>query len=335
MDCEMKMPMGVLGIALISGCATIINRMPQSASDSSANSPWILDSAFEYDTNAPGVGSVKLRTGYLPESHRSSVTFQGCILYLEGLGDSMRNHEPYFRRLNGAGYRIIAFDYMGQGGSEGSMNNTRIIDPLFPGLQISSIAKKVWEHYENFSDSSGGINCSGSKKIVLGWSTGGLAAYELAHEGWAEAVILIAPGIAPKVFVGEAANDPELFLQMKPVITLRTLTRVPFQGASDPHRDSISPGTPEKVPLFASNLLISAGLSHLWQIPESAKGLVFVSGIEDTYIDRNSLIKIIREKAPNFQIKEFSGALHELDNELPEVAEEVRESTVSFLNTIR
>ena len=68
--------------------------------------------------------TAKIRSGYLAEN--PNVTFRGNIIYYEGLGDSMMNHMPLFQTLTQAGYRVIAFDYMGQGGSKGSMNDTRI-----------------------------------------------------------------------------------------------------------------------------------------------------------------------------------------------------------------
>lgn len=57
----------------------------------------------------------KIRMGYYPEQG----VFKGNILYYEGLGDSMLNHAPLFEKLSQNGYRVIAFDYMGQGGSSG------------------------------------------------------------------------------------------------------------------------------------------------------------------------------------------------------------------------
>ncbi len=72
--------------------------------------------------------NLSMRVGYSLETTK----LKGCILYLQGLADSIQNHAPYFSRLNDAGYRIIYFDYLGQGGSEGSMNDTRIQVELPP-----------------------------------------------------------------------------------------------------------------------------------------------------------------------------------------------------------
>jgi hypothetical protein len=70
--------------------------------------------------------NASIRAGFLKEN--PATTFKGNILYFEGLADSMLNHLPLFTALTNEGFRVIAFDYMGQGGSNGSMNNTRLID---------------------------------------------------------------------------------------------------------------------------------------------------------------------------------------------------------------
>ena len=54
-----------------------------------------------------------LRMGYLPEAKNS--TFKGCVIYLEGLSDSIMNHQPLYQKLSEAGYRVLMFDYLGQG----------------------------------------------------------------------------------------------------------------------------------------------------------------------------------------------------------------------------
>ena len=302
-----------------------------------AISPWVInegDDSYVYVTKVPTVGSVKIRSGYFRESTDAAVPFKGCVMYLEGLGDSMMNHVPYFTALSQAGYRVIAFDYMGQGGSEGSMNNTRIVDKVVPSLQISRIAESIWEKYATMTDQVSGQNCAISKKIVIGWSTGALAAYDMAHRNWADAVVLLTPGVFPKKMIGEAALNPMLMLTGKPVISERTLTRNDFEGTTNPHYDRINPATPVKVPFFSSNYLITAKLSRSWAVSPTVKGLVFASGVEDTYVDSVASTQKIQENTPHFKVVSFPGALHELDNELPEVALQVQKETVEFLATV-
>lgn len=289
---------------------------------------WVMEDLI-YESKVPAVGTVKLRAGYMREN--PAVPFKGCILYLEGFGDSMLNHDPYFAALSNAGYRVVSFDYMGQGGSEGSMNNTRTVDRVIPALTISRISELLWLRYEVYQDSQTGNSCYDSKKVVIGWSTGGLAAYEMANRHWADAVVLIAPGIYNKKFIGESAKDGKILLSGKPVVTQRTLTRNTFEGQVNPHVDAPKPNTPIKTPFFTTNLLYSSGLARKWVIAPSVKGLLLASGDEDTYVKTKENIAKIEKNAPHFKIVKFDGALHELDNEVPEVAERVRQETLDFL----
>ena len=307
-------------LLLTFGCATSTNldisRKPQSEPEFSIDT-------LPYQTNVALVNTVNLRAGVFPEADSSS--FKGCILYLQGLADSMLNHRPYFKALSERGYRIIAFDYIGQGGSSGTMNHSRIFDPLFSNLEIGNQAKFVWNNY---------AECANSKKMVIGWSTGGLAAYKLAHEEWADAVVLIAPGIHPNKIVGEAALRPTMLLTGEQIITKRTLTRNSFEDQNDPHVDIIKPVSPTLVPLFAANLVVSATISHSWQIKSQVKGLVFLSGANDTYVDRESTLKTLESKAPHFVIHAYEGALHELDNELPAVSQDLYVRTIRFFESL-
>jgi alpha-beta hydrolase superfamily lysophospholipase len=300
---------------IFSGCATV-KRVPQSA-------PSLQFGVYEYETNVPGIKTVKLRTGILNEAKESE--FKGCVLYLEGLADSIRNHDALFSALSEAGFKVIGFDYMGQGGSEGSMNHTRIVDPVLPGLQIGSQAKAVWNNFAG--------ECGQSKKNVIGWSTGGLAAYALAHDGWADNVVLIAPGIHPNKMVGEAAKSPLLLASFRQVITKRTLTSDHYDKKPDPHVDPIKPVSPALVPLFASNLLAAALVSHQWKIPAEVNGYVFLSGKNDTYVDSEATKNTLANKAPHFAIKEYDQALHEIDNEVPSVSQDMIARAVSFFET--
>ena len=242
-------------------------------------------------------------------------------MYLEGLGDSVANQQPLFHALSESGYRVLFFDYMGQGGSEGSMNDSRVLDPVNDSLQLSTQAKAVWNLYSK--------DCGQSKKVVIGWSTGGLVSYKLARDGWADAVVLIAPGIHTKKFIGEAATTPSALVKLQPVISARTLTRSTYS-----HIDPAKPDSPAKVPLFAANLLASSLLSQHWRIDPTVKGLVFLSGVEDTYVDRDATIKTLKKNASHFNIVKYDGALHEIQNEIPEVAFDMYQKTIQFLDQI-
>lgn len=312
-----------VSLLFVVGCSFLTKRQPQNEP-----SRWHFDKTY-YDVKHPYLANplvhdVHLRTGYYTES--KNTPFKGCVMYLEGLGDSVANQQPLFHHLSESGYRVVFFDYMGQGGSEGSMNNSRVTDPINDSLQLSSQAKLVWNLYSH--------PCGTSKKLVMGWSTGGLVGYKLAREGWADAVILIAPGIHAKKFVGEAATSPEALVALQPVISERTLTRNTFKGGYNPHVEKIKPDSPVKVPLFAANLLASSLLSQSWQINSKVKGLVFLSGVEDTYVDRNATMKTLKKNAPHFGVVAYDGALHEIQNEIPEVALDMYQKTTQFLDQI-
>lgn len=288
--------------------------------------------------------NLKLRAGYSLETSE----LKGCILYLQGLADSIRNHRPYFSRLNEAGYRVIYFDYMGQGGSEGSMNNTRVQAELPPHAtrQMLQRHEKVDKHYEiqeqgeffwsryKFVKNNIGQDCSESPRLIIGWSTGGLAGYRMANEKRADAVILIAPGIHPKWMVGESANSWNKMVFLKQVITERTLTRNRFEGEVNPHLEPIKPKSPANVPRFAGNLIGIATHSTSWKIQPSIQGMVFLSGMEDTYVDREATLSTLGKNAPHFEVVSYDGALHELDNETPEVTKDLYERSIRFLNSV-
>lgn len=317
------LPFFYLGLFFsIIGCSSLQSRTPQS--DASPYSVHL--ETYTYHSGVPLVGDVDLRIGYA-EARNS---FKGCVMYLQGLGDSVMNHEPFFRTITAHGYRVIFFDYMGQGGSAGTMNHTRVADATFRRLEISSIADEVWERFSH----AGENNCSDGKKILIGWSTGGLASYREAKRNRADGVVLIAPGIHTKTLVGEAAEKPHLLPMASTIITERTLTRNTFANRSNPHVDPVKPDSPVKVPLFAANLVATSKLAQHWTISERVSGLVFLSGDEDTYVDRTATLKTLARKARHFQVVSYDGALHEIDNETEDVTADMYSRTLQFLDSV-
>lgn len=307
----------LFGLILLTGCASAPRRQPSSEL---RQNPLITQHVYNVEIG------LELRTALYLESEK--VPFQGCVLYLQGLSDSLANHKPLYEALSQKGFRVVSFDYMGQGDSEGSMNDTRL-ESIKKNTEIGEQAKWVWDLYsraEMFTYRN--KNCQGSKKRVMGWSTGGLATYKLAHEKWAESVVLIAPGIHPKMLVGESAKDWKKMVFLQEVISESSLTRNTFRNSYNPHEDPIKPDSPMKVPLFATNLMKTSLKSRHWKISSKTKGLVLLSGKEDTYVDSPATVKTLKKNAPHFGTKSYPGALHELDNELPKVAEDVREMII-------
>lgn len=274
---------------------------------------------FDYDAKTLLVGKTRIRSGYLPAN--SNIPFKGNILYLQGLADSMMNHKQLFQALSDQGYRVIAFDYMGQGGSSGTMNHTRVVSRFHPNLNIKSLAKIVYRKFANSLD---------NRKIILGWSTGGLAGYEMAYTKWADAVVLIAPGICAKTSVGEGLLSGNK-------ISLRTLTSDSKNYSSsylDPHVDPIKPESPLHVPLFAKNLLKTSLKSQHWNISTDVKGLILNSGTNDNYVDSECNERIIQKNASHFSQITYPLALHEIDNEIESIRNKAIDDIIIFLNSL-
>ncbi len=254
--------------------------------------------------------------------------FKGSILYYQGLGDSMLNHGPLFNYLNDNGYDVIAFDYQGQGGSSGSMNKTTI-------KNINELGDLVWKKF----------GLRQSKKIIIGWSTGGLAAYRYSnfYPDKTKAVVLLAPGIVPKLFIGETdllsclkrrSNQKGKCKLLK--ITEKTLTQKDFQGMMNPHIDKIRPISPIVVPMFASNLIGTSIIARMnWRISKKVKGMVYLSSDNDRYVNAKKTIEVLKKNASHFEYHQFgNGALHELDNEIDPVAEYLKSDLIRFLSEI-
>lgn len=252
--------------------------------------------------------SVKIRAGRLMER----APFKGNILYYQGLADSMLNHAPLFTKLTKAGYRVIAYDYQGQGGSTGSMNDTRIATiPLHGDLVFARYARPTTD-----------------KKIIMGWSTGGLAAYMAAATRQdIGKIILIAPGIAPRILVGEGLRGWPLN-----EITMESLTSADYHGQlQDPHIDPIRPNSPLVVPFFSIDLLKTAAKARKTFISQSVKGLVLISGEGDSFVDGKKTIKLLKTLAPHFKLKQFLNGRHEIDNESEEISTVAHQTILDFL----
>ncbi len=261
------------------------------------------------ELSVPYVAQVKIRTGVYP----AQGSIAGRILYLEGLGDSMLNHQPLFERLSRVGYEVIAFDYMGQGGSSGSMDHTRI-------EQIAQLGNAVWKYYTKDQTDS-------AQKTVIGWSTGGLAAYFMASKGQADQVILIAPGIVPNKIVGEGLLHWPL-----DEITLKTLTHAVYPaGAENPHYDPIYPNTPAAVMGFSLNLLTTSKKMQSVKIDKKVRGLVLLSGPSDTYVNAERTAKVLAKNASHFTVLSYPNAFHEIDNEVPKIQLRLQNDILNFL----
>lgn len=279
--------------------------------DSEVMENWHLE-WFEYDPKIEFVPKVSIRSGFFKEN--TSKPFMGNILYLQGLGDSILNHRPLFEMLSEHGYRVIAFDYVGQGGSKGTMNYTRIKDRYFPNLNIHTLAEYFWQKYRRVD------RISKDFRTVIGWSVGGLVAYEMAYRKWAQRVILIAPGLAPKSLINKDFK-----------ITIDSLTSAVWPPTKDPHIDPIKPDSPFSIPLFSTNYLTTASKARRYKIAKSISGLVLLS-TDDVYIHSDKSKRVILRNAKHFRVSEYNNCKHELDNEIPEISNKVKQKIIDFLN---
>ncbi len=247
----------------------------------------------------------QIRTGIKRTAYANP---KGNILYLQGLGDSMMNHEPLFDSLNRHGFNIVSFDYRGQGCSSGHMNSSTI-DNL---IELSQL---VWSQYVT----------SDEKMKLIGWSTGGLVSYKLAYKypKKVEKIALIAPGIAPRYWIGERME-----------ITEESLTTNQFLNTKNPHVDKIRPRSPLFVPKFALNLQWEAKKSRSYKFPVNVGGYVFLSSDEDTYVNSDKVYSVIKKNASHFYIRSYenTNALHELDNEQEDIARDLRSELGDFFN---
>lgn len=280
-------------------------------SDPSEFPEYLKEKVWSATGGRPRVHQVTagIRAGFLRES--PSRPYRGNILYFPGLGDSMVNHAPLFTRLTQEGFRVIAFDYMGQGGSRGHMNNTRMKDIIRLGEIVYARLARDKER---------------APRIAMGWSTGGLAAYMLAQENKSHGVILIAPGLVPNSLVGDLFN-----LQFKMLITKSTLTSERYEaGRYDPHIEPIRPSSPMDVPDFGVDLQLTALSLKQKPLALQRPGIVFTGG-DDGYVDGPGTAEFLRLNAPHYAQVFFEKARHEIDNEVPEIGSRLRAAILHFL----
>ena len=269
---------------------------------------WMSTRGASFPLNVP------IRSGYLKEN--PAVPFKGNIIYYQGLSDSMLNHLPLFQKLTNAGYRVIAFDYMGQGGSGGELENMRIYSILEMGRHFWQLHGRELEKFP--------------KRFVIGWSIGGLAAYIQASQQRAGVVVLLAPGIQPHWLVGEQYPSEWRLGQ----ITMRTLTSQVYDGqVLDPHVDPIRPGSILEAISFWVDYLQTATQTQYRPMPYSSKGLVYLTGPRDTYVNIDKTREVLNHRAPHFKIMEYPSALHEIDNEVPMISQRLQEDILTFFES--
>lgn len=259
---------------------------------------------------------------------------KACVLYLEGLSDSFFNHQNLFSDLNRAGYRVLSFDYLGQGGSEGELSqmrvDSRLNQPFMTGqeFEISEQAKWVWSHFQGA--------CRNSPKLVIGTNVGGLSAFKLAKEKWADAVILLSPSLSPTYCIHEVSDrlvdrcNSDEVLPLEVPLASREPGSVP-ELAFEPPR----PATLDEAKGFVINLVSTAYLrAPRWRVSKNGtSGLVFLPGVDDPELDREEARRILIHNAPDFTLISFEEARGNLDQERPEISTRLRRRLIKFLDS--
>jgi alpha-beta hydrolase superfamily lysophospholipase len=284
----------------------------------------------------PGVrlqGPATVRHGYIEAN--PSVAFKGNVVYLEGIADSMLNHTQLFKAVTDAGYRMIAWDLDGQGGSKGKWGSRLLLDML-------NVANQV---YKRDMDPRGGL------KVLMGWSIGGINGYAAAA-GYPginpDAVILNAPSIDPLLFgVGEGFDHlpPGEFT---PQVLTTALPPVDC-GYGTPFVEPILGFTPASSASFTADILELAFYDRHVTIPGKVKGLVLMTGPKDdtyakgkkheqmdydTFIDVPNTEKVFREKAPHFRVVEYPRTKHMVDAESCAVRNSIAREVGDFLGSL-
>ena len=145
-----------------------------------------LESYWEWVPRAVKRDGVEqtVRAGVLHED--PSVPFLGTVTYIQGITDSLCNHAELFGRLHSEGIRVLAFDFLGQGGSTGELSS---IDLDW----ISDQAQALWQAKARTDGRWG------TQRVQLGWSLGGLSVYRDAFRGKVDAAIVVSPAIYPLI----------------------------------------------------------------------------------------------------------------------------------------
>jgi len=235
---------------------------------------------------------------------------QQDVVFFIGFGDCVYNHEALFEELTSAGYGVVSFDFPGHGQSAGSINDYTI-------GQLGQMGAQVLDLY----------NTSSEVVHLVGWSTGGLVVARALQDAnmygfsGVKTAVMYAPGVKVYPLVGD-----------KGFLTSATLTNNPSANVCP-----LTPISPLVVPLFASNLLLNAGMSWLSTI--QTPSLVITAGdTEDKYVITSGVKNwVINNQCSGVLSNctmvgaQCAGAKHELDNEPSPVGDYVRAATVAFI----
>lgn len=237
---------------------------------------------------------ITVRAGMIREN--PNVEFRGNVLYLQGFGDSMLNHDKLFRRLSNEGFRVISFDYMGQGGSQGKMNDSLIGEIVKMGDIVYDVFARD-RHVKR-------------KRIYMGWSTGALAAYAQASENKLGAAILISPYFVTRINMSAAGAKHDI---------------------PEPY-EKPKVASPMMTPKFTSNLFYKGIKVSKLKVDARTPGLVLVAGEKDPWVSAAKTNLIMLENASHFLVYYYEHALHGIHNESSlAIRQQSHDTIVNFL----
>lgn len=260
----------------------------------------------------PSFGSLGEEVPIRIGEQRPVGTPKGDVLYLMGLADRIDNHAPLFSAWTSQGYRVVTFDYPGQGESGGSLNH-------FDFSELANLATRVIDTEYREDDAR--------PLIIAGWSTGGLLAIRMAQvESFPKPrrrpqhMVLFAPGISVRPIVGE--------LQL---ITWESLTsNVNAPGYGKP----MKPMSPLEVPMFAARLFATSLLSRVGSFPKDIPTLVLLGGEDEDVYAKTSKVKewVSKRRGDGANVVgvQCPGMKHQLDNEIAPFGDAVRRLAATF-----
>lgn len=241
---------------------------------------------------------------------------RGVVLVVHGMSEHSGRYDHVARRLNAAGYHVVAFDHRGHGGSAGRRTHV----------------ERFSDYVDDVADHLAEIGRLGLPTAILGHSLGGLVslvhavsprpqpdAYVLSgpalgHDrpAWEIAVTPIANRIAPRVFIPTALDSSEL-------------SRDPRVAAAF-----------DADPLIRSGATARFGASVLAAMDEARAGLaelrrptLVLHGAQDRIVPTEST-RILAE-SPFVDRVELADMRHEVFNEIGAGA--VLDRVVAFLDS--
>jgi pimeloyl-ACP methyl ester carboxylesterase len=251
----------------------------------------------------------KLRV--IVENPPKNVPVKADILHLIGFADRADNHDPLFKMLSVEGFRVVSFDYPSHGETKcQSLNRHSIHDLINLGIQVE---------FQTREDNKRPL-------ILSGWSTGALLAILGVQQGLfatarpVTAVVAMAPAVSVYTIVGSGG-----------FVTQSSMTNHP----NPPHKGPYKPTTPFTLPAFAFSLIYNSYLSQDLFYPKEIPTLIMTAG-KDRYVNTENVLEWFfkhQENGSKIHGVFCPNSLHEMDNQIEPIGQEVRNFIRKFVLT--